>query len=98
MLHLAASKYKLKEAVEASVMCTRFRKFLVAEYPDMADKWEPIRYEAGKLTVHPLNSTASAELFMRTFQIVEQCQNIDNLREITQIDIQKWKPNQERTF
>ncbi len=70
-LLIAAKKYKLQRQVGASIVKQRIREIFKTEYAEFVELWDPKKLEYGILTIAAKNSTASAELFLRTHEILE---------------------------
>jgi hypothetical protein len=84
-LSKAASRYNLNNQISASLVCQRFRKFVVQNYPRYEDAWLPKKYVAGVLYVQCTNSSAKANFFMQKTFLLKKMQEDDILRTIKNI-------------
>ncbi len=70
-LFMAAKKYNLEPQALAGIVCERVRNFFVQEFIEFSESWEPIKFEAGSLTVHVSDAAAGSALFLRTHEIMD---------------------------
>ncbi len=84
-LFLAAKKYKLDKQALAGMLCARVRKFFAQEYSEFAEAWEPVKFQHGKLSIKVTDAAASSALFMRTFELVEQFQDLELPAQVNEI-------------
>ncbi len=90
-ISLAARKYGLSTQVSASIICERAKKILLEHFPNTVKDWDPTKFENGKLTIGVTNSSASAELFMQTHEILDifEESNLPNNTKINEILISR---------
>ena len=70
-LFIATQKYNLHRQAKASLVCERVRKIFNERYENLADLWQPMKFEDGVLFIQAENSSASADLFLRTHEMIE---------------------------
>ena len=84
-LFAAARKYKLEPQARAGMICERVRKFIVQEFSEFSRGWEPVKFEAGALTIQVSDAAAGSALFLRTHEIMELLEQKDLPAKIEQI-------------
>ena len=84
-LFAAARKYNLEPQALAGMICERVRKFIVQNFLEFSKSWEPIKFEAGALTIKVSDAAAGSALFLRTHEIMESLQKEDLPAKIEQI-------------
>ncbi len=70
-LMIATQKFNLHRQAKASLVCERVRKIFNAKYENLADQWQPMKFEDGVLFIQTESSSASSDLFLRTHEMIE---------------------------
>ncbi len=70
-LFIAAKKYNLESQAIAGIICECVRKFIVQEFSEFSQTWEPIKFDSGALTIQVSDAAAGSALFLRTYEIME---------------------------
>lgn len=69
-LFIAAKKYNLEPQAVAGVVCERVRKFIVQEFAEFSQSWEPTKFDSGALTIQVSDAAAGSALFLRTHEMM----------------------------
>ena len=70
-LYIATQKFNLHRQAKASLVCERVRKIFNTRYENLSNQWKPMKFEDGVLFIQTENSSASADLFLRTHEMIE---------------------------
>lgn len=70
-LGLAAKKYNLDRQARAGLVCERARQVIHKNFPNFSEHWQPAQFVNGVLSIHVVDSAASTELFLKTFELLQ---------------------------
>ncbi len=69
-LFIAAKKYNLEPQAIAGIICESARKFIVQDFPEFSESWQPVKFDSGALTIQVSDAAAGSALFLRTHEIM----------------------------